>query len=129
MRIGPKASKYLLKEIVKAGRCAGEFMLDHKEDMKDKAMDVIHTAISPYLENIKFHVECFNSQNQLIFTEENKQKILFKNQSLKKWIYLRNIPGIEYCNAAISYLNSLTKEQTTQERKIKGFEKVEVASV
>jgi len=126
--IGYGASEYLVKNIGKAGRCTSEFVLDD-EDIGDKAIYMIKAAISQYLENIESSIECFDSKNKAVFKEESKHGLLLKDEPFKKWTYFKNISDLEYCNAKISYFNSLKKEKATEEFRVDGFKTAEITPV
>jgi len=122
--IGYGASEFLVKNIAKAGKCTSQFVLDN-EDIGDKAIYMIKAATSQYIEKIDFNIDCFDSKNKRVFTEASKMGMLLKDEPFKKWVYLKEIAEIQYCNAKISYFNSLKDATVTEEFKIEGFSNAE----
>jgi len=123
--IGYGASEFLVKNIAKAGKCTSQFVLDN-EDIGDKAIYMIKAATSQSIENIDFNIDCFNSVNRRVFTEASKMGMLLKDEPFKKWIYLKEVADIQYCNTKISYFNNLKETTATEEFKIEGFSNAEV---
>jgi len=121
--IGHGASEYLVKNIAKAGRCTSEFVLDG-EDIGEKAIYMLKAAISQYLENIEFDIECFNSSKKSVYKEESNQGLLLKDEPLKKWVDLTNISDVDYCEAKIGYYNSLKKENVTEKLRVEDFKQL-----
>jgi len=126
--IGHGASEYLVKNIAKAGKCISEFVLDN-EDIGDKAEYIIKAAISQYLEDIEFHIDCFNEKKENVFHEEDKVGLLLKDETFKKWVFLQNVSGIKECKAKIEYFNSLKNKKYSEELRIDEFEFAEITDI
>jgi len=118
--IGSTASRYLVNGIAEAGNCKSEFVADG-EDIGDKAIYLVKSAISQYISRIRFKIMCFSAKDELLHHEENVWKRLLKDQPFRKWVYLPGIQNLESCHATLSYDSSLKGEKLVEEFDISGF--------
>ena len=127
--IGHGASEYLIKNIAKVGKGSSEFILDN-EDIGDKAIHMIESAVSQYLKDINLKVECFDNKSNPLKVYTKKVEVLLKDQAFKEWVYLENLKGVSYCNckADIEYYNSLTASYVKKNLTIDSFRTPEVTS-
>ncbi len=126
--IGYGASEYLVKNVGRAGKCRSEFVLDG-EDIGEKAIYLVKAAISQYLKDINFNLECVDGKNNQVHSEEAKVDMLMKDQPFKKWIYLKDISDVKSCQITVSYHSSLDDKVTTKKFRISGLDNAEVTDI
>ena len=125
MGIGYGASEYTIKNVAKVGGGTSEFVLDN-EDIGDKAVYMIESAVSQHLQNINLNVECYDEQKNLLKAFSKKVDVLLKDQPFKQWVLLQDLKGVNYCTADIEYYNSLLNSYVKKQLTIDGFKTPEV---
>jgi len=123
--IGAGASDYLVRNMAKAGKCRSEFVQD-REDIGDKALYMVQAAVSQYITDVRFDINCFSDLNNQVYSEQAEVDLLMKDQAFNKWIYLENIPNLQSCQATLAYHNSLKGQRVTEKIDIRAYEVEEV---
>ena len=125
--IGHGASNYLVRNMAKAGKCKSEFVMD-QEDIGDKALYMVQAAVSQYVTDIRFDINCFNDNNQRVYSDKIELDLLLKDQAFNQWIYLEDVPNLKSCQATLAYYNSLQGKRVTEEVDIQAYEREEITS-